>query len=57
MPYGLEPLYADGNPHAYDSLIRCLAALGSRLFADGSRITLFCTDIGVDPPPVRPMEP
>lgn len=56
MPYGLEPLYADGNPHAYDSLIRCLAALGSRLFADGSRITLFCTDIGVDPPPVHDLQ-
>lgn len=49
MPYGLAPLYAVGNPHVYDSLIRSLAALGSRLLAEKSRITLFCTDIGVDP--------
>ena len=52
MPYGLEPLYADGNPDAYDSLIRPLAAFGSRFLADKGRITLFCTDIGVDPPSV-----
>jgi polysaccharide pyruvyl transferase WcaK-like protein len=56
MPYGLKPLYADGNPHAYDSLIRGLAAVGSRLLADEGRITLFCTDIGVDPPSVHDLQ-
>jgi polysaccharide pyruvyl transferase WcaK-like protein len=52
MAYGLEPLYVDGNPHAYDSLIRGLAACGSRMIEDQKRITLFCTDIGVDAPSV-----
>jgi polysaccharide pyruvyl transferase WcaK-like protein len=52
MAYGLEPLYVDGNPHAYDSLIRSLAACGSRMIEDQKRITLFCTDIGVDTPSV-----
>lgn len=56
MPWGLEPLYDDGNPHAYDSLISSLAALGSRLLADQGRITLFCTDIGVDPPSVHDLQ-
>jgi polysaccharide pyruvyl transferase WcaK-like protein len=56
MPYGLQPLYADGNPHAYDSLIHGLAVLGSRLLADECRITLFCTDIGVDPPSVHDLQ-
>jgi polysaccharide pyruvyl transferase WcaK-like protein len=56
MPYGLEPLYADGNPDAYDSLIRPLAAFGLRLLADEGRITLFCTDIGVDPPSVQDLQ-
>jgi polysaccharide pyruvyl transferase WcaK-like protein len=56
MPYGLEPLYADGNPAAYDSLIRPLAAFGARFLADKGRITLFCTDIGVDPPSVQDLE-
>jgi polysaccharide pyruvyl transferase WcaK-like protein len=56
MPYGREPLYADGNPHAYEFLIRHLAALGSRFLADEGRITLFCTDIGVDPPSVHDLQ-
>jgi polysaccharide pyruvyl transferase WcaK-like protein len=53
MPYGLEPLYVDGNPHAYDSLIHSLAACGSRVMEDSRRVTLFCTDIGVDSPSVH----
>jgi polysaccharide pyruvyl transferase WcaK-like protein len=56
MPYGLEPLYADGNPDAYDSLIRSLSVFGSRLLADDRRITLFCTDIGVDPASVHDLQ-
>ncbi len=56
MPYGLPPLYADGDPNAYDSLISGLATLGARLLADGNCVTLFCTDIGVDPPSVRDLQ-
>jgi polysaccharide pyruvyl transferase WcaK-like protein len=56
MPYGRATIYADENPHVYDSLIRGLAALGSRLLADERRITLFCTDIGIDPPSVHDLQ-
>jgi hypothetical protein len=56
MRYGLEPLYADGNPHAYDSLIWRFAAFGSRLFEGEDRITLFYTDIGVDPPSLHDLQ-
>lgn len=52
MPYGRKPLYEDGNPHAYDSLVGALSAVGSRILTDQGRVTLFCTDIGVDPPSV-----
>ena len=53
MPYGHPPLYFDGNSQDYDSLIQSLAALGKRVLADESRVTLFCTDIGADPPSVH----
>jgi polysaccharide pyruvyl transferase WcaK-like protein len=52
MPYGRQPLYADGNPHAYDDLIRHLGVFGSQLLTDQNRITLFCSDFGVDPPSI-----
>ena len=56
MAYGDPRVYPEHDRTIYDRLIHNLDLLGSWLVTNKYRISLFCTDIGVDPPAVKDLE-
>jgi polysaccharide pyruvyl transferase WcaK-like protein len=50
MAYGDPRLSPHHDPILYNSFIQQLGMLGSWLIESGYRLTLFCTDISLDPP-------
>jgi len=56
MAYGDPRLSPKHDPALYDSFIRKLGLFGSWLISNHYCVTLFCTDIGIDPPAVVDVE-
>jgi polysaccharide pyruvyl transferase WcaK-like protein len=56
MAFGDPRLSAKHDPVAYRAFIRQLAGFASWLLKNGYCVTLFCTDIGVDPPAIEDVE-
>jgi polysaccharide pyruvyl transferase WcaK-like protein len=56
MAFGDPRLSAKHDPAVYHAFIRQLAGFASWLLKNGYCVTLFCTDIGVDPPAIEDVE-
>jgi polysaccharide pyruvyl transferase WcaK-like protein len=56
MAYGDPRLSPKHDPAVYNQFIRQLAAFTSWLLKNGYRVTLFCTDIGIDPHAIEDLE-
>jgi polysaccharide pyruvyl transferase WcaK-like protein len=56
MAYGDPRLSPKHDPAIYNQFIQQLAAFSSWLLKNGYRVTLFCTDIGIDPPAIEDLE-
>src|SRR5204863_764826 len=56
MAYGDPRLSPKHDPAIYNQFIRQLAAFSSWLLKNGYRVTLFCTDIGIDPSAIEDLE-
>ena len=56
MAYGDPRLSAKHDPATYDSYIQQLGLFGAWLIKNDYRVTLFCSDIGIDPPAVVDVE-
>jgi len=56
MAYGDPRLSPKHDPSIYNDFIRRLAAFAAWLLQNGYDVTLFCTDIGIDPPTIVDIE-
>lgn len=56
MAYGDRRLSSAHDPGIYDDFIRQLGTYGSWLLRNRYQVTLFCTDIGVDPPVIEDVQ-
>ena len=56
MAYGDQLVYPEHDPAIHKSFIRSLDLFGSRLLSEQYRLSLFCSDIGIDPPVVSNLE-
>ncbi len=56
MAYGDPRVYPGHDPAVYENLIRNLGRFGSSLLREQYSVTLFCSDIGVDPPALDDLE-
>ncbi len=53
MAYGDPHVYPEHDPKIYEQLIRNLDSFGSWLIGNEYRLSLFCSDINVDPPAIE----
>jgi polysaccharide pyruvyl transferase WcaK-like protein len=56
MAYGDPRLSPKHDPAVYNQFIQQLATFASWLLKNGYSVTLFCTDIGIDPPAIEDLE-
>jgi polysaccharide pyruvyl transferase WcaK-like protein len=56
MAFGDPRLSPKHDPVLYDGFIRKLASFASWLLKNGYDVTLFCTDIGIDPPAIGDLQ-
>lgn len=56
MAYGDPRLSPKHDPQVYNDFIQRLASFATWLLKNGYRVTLFCTDIGIDPPAIEDLE-
>jgi polysaccharide pyruvyl transferase WcaK-like protein len=56
MAYWDPRVGRNADPAVYEALIRTLGLFGSWLIEQGYALSLFCSDIGVDPPSLRDLE-
>lgn len=56
MAYGDQLVYPEHDPAIHKSFIRGLVLFGSRLLSEQYRLSLFCSDIGIDPPVVANLD-
>ena len=56
MAYGDPRLSPKHDPAVYNNFIKQLATLAAWLLKEGYCVTLFCTDIGIDPPAIEDLE-
>jgi polysaccharide pyruvyl transferase WcaK-like protein len=56
MAYGDPRLSPEHDPGYYNGFIQWLGMFGSWLIKSGYRLTLFCTDISLDPPAVEDVQ-
>jgi polysaccharide pyruvyl transferase WcaK-like protein len=56
MAYGDPRLSPKHDPAIYNRFIQQLATFASWLLKNGYSVTLFCTDIGIDPPAIEDLE-
>jgi polysaccharide pyruvyl transferase WcaK-like protein len=56
MAYGNTQVYPEHDPAVYDGYIRSLALFASWLVDTDYALTLFCSDIGVDPPAIDDLQ-
>jgi len=56
MAYGDPRLSSKHDPVIYNQFIQQLATFASWLLRNGYSVTLFCTDIGIDPPAIEDLQ-